>query len=42
MLAVLADTDSVSVSTWLVTQIRQEYARLYGNIDPATLRNKKV
>lgn len=40
MLAVLAQGESQSASAWLINQIRQEYTRLYGNLDPATLRNK--
>lgn len=37
-LAVLAEQSGLTASTWLVKQIQVEYARLFGETDPAVLR----
>lgn len=37
-LTVLAEQEHVSASTWLVRKIREDYDKLYGDVDPAILR----
>lgn len=37
-LAVLAEQAGETVSTWIIKQIQQNYARLYGEMDPQLLR----
>lgn len=40
-LSVLAKEAGVTHSTWIIDMIRREYARIFGDIDPATLRNNE-
>lgn len=37
-LAVLAEQSGDTVSTWIVKKIQEEYARKFGDTDPAVLR----
>lgn len=37
-LTVLAEQEHISASTWIVRKIREDYAKLYGDVDPGTLR----